>query len=102
MPSPRKCLREDQLRLVYCVFYNQIERPRTVAMPHTMTHIQVGYYEKFLLRKSGEALAQAAQGSGRLSAPRDVQETCRSGTKEYGLVGSIGGMVGLNDLRDLF
>ena len=39
VPSPRKCLREDQLRLVYCVFYNQIERPRTVAIHTTAPHV---------------------------------------------------------------
>jgi len=30
----------------------------------TNAAIQVGYEEKFLLQKSGEALAQAAQGGG--------------------------------------
>ena len=46
-------------------------------MPHTMTHIQVGYYEKFLLRKSGEALAQAAQRGGAVTVPGGVQEVFR-------------------------
>ena len=36
--------------------------------------------------------------------PEGIQETCKCGTKEHGLVGSIGGRwtVGLDDLRDLF
>jgi len=52
-------------------------------MPHTMTHIQVGYYEKFLLRKSGEALAQAAQGDGGVSDTGGFQEMCRFGTEGH-------------------
>ena len=72
-------------------------------MPHTMTHIQVGYYEKFLLRKSGEALAQAAQGGGGVTVPGGVQELWRCGTEERGCDGSIGvrWTVGLDDLRGL-
>ena len=49
-------------------------------------------------------LEQAAQGGGGVTVPGGVQETCRCGTKEHGLVGSIGGrsVVGLDDLRGLF
>ena len=37
---------------------------------------------KFLLRKSGEAVAQAAQGGGGVTIPEGVQETygCMGGT----------------------
>ena len=34
--------------------------------------VQVGYQEKFLLRKSGNALEQAAQGSGGVTIPGGV------------------------------
>ena len=34
---------------------------------------QVGYYEKFLLRKSGEAVAQAVQGGCRCPIPGGIQ-----------------------------
>ena len=64
--------------------------------------VQVGHQETFLLRKSGEALEQAAQGSGGVSIPEGVQEMCRCGTKGQGLVGNMGniggsGTVGLDD-----
>ena len=40
----------------------------------------------------------------RVTIPGGIQEMCRCGTKEHGLVGSVGGrwMFGLDDLRDLF
>ena len=47
--------------------------------------VQVGYYEKFTLRKSGEALAQAAQGGGGVSIPRGCQEKGRCGTEGCGV-----------------
>ena len=51
----------------------------------------------FLLRKSGEALAQAAQGGG--------QESCGCGTEGHSMIirhGGDGLMVGLDDLSGLF
>ena len=36
-----------------------------------------GYQEKILLRKSGEALAQAAQRANGVTIPGGVEETCR-------------------------
>jgi len=45
---------------------------------------QVGYWEKFLLRKSGEALAQAAQGGGGVTVPGGVQELCECGSEGHG------------------
>ena len=44
----------------------------------------VGYEEKFLLWKSGQALAQAAQGGGGATIPRGVQELWRCGTEGHG------------------
>ena len=41
----------------------------------------VGYLEKFLFRKYGEAVAQAAQGGGGVTFPGGVQETWRCGTE---------------------
>ena len=46
--------------------------------------VQVGYQEKFLFRKSGEVLAQAAHGGGGVIIPGDVQETQRCDAKKYG------------------
>jgi len=46
--------------------------------------IPVEYWEKFLLRKSGEALKQAARGSGEATVLGGVQETWRCGTEEHG------------------
>jgi len=46
--------------------------------------VPVGYYEKFLLRKSSEAVAQAAQEAGAGTAPADVQETYGCGTEGCG------------------
>ena len=48
---------------------------------------QVAYKEEFLLRKSGDAVAQAAQGSGGVTISGDVQETFQYFTEEHGLVG---------------
>ena len=50
---------------------------------------QVGHHKKFLLRKSGEATAQAAQVGGGVTVPGGVQETCRCGTEGCGSVGMV-------------
>jgi len=57
----------------------------------------------FLLRRSGEALAQAAQGSG-VTDRGGVQEPCGCGTEGHGSVGMVGDglMVGLGDLSSVF
>ena len=34
-------------------------------------------------------MAQAAQGGGGVTIPGGVQETCRYGTEEHGLVGMV-------------
>ena len=49
--------------------------------------VQVGYQEKFLLQRSGGALAQAAQGGGGVTIPQGVQEMVRCCTEGHGLVG---------------
>ena len=63
---------------------------------------QVGYWEKFILPKSGQALEWAAQGDGGVTIPGGVQETFRC-SEGHGLVGDIGGrwMVGLDGLGGL-
>ncbi len=45
--------------------------------------------ETLKLRKSGNALEQAAQGGGGVTVPGGVQEMCRCGIEEHGLV-SVG------------
>jgi len=47
--------------------------------------VQVGHQEEFILRKSGEVLAQAAQGAGGVTIPGGVQEPCECGTEGCGL-----------------
>jgi len=51
-----------------------------------------GYQETLLLRKSSEAVAQAAQGGGGGTIPGGVQEPWRCGTEGYivGMVGWVG------------
>jgi len=49
--------------------------------------VQTGYWEKLLSWKSGQALAQAAQGNGGVPIPGGVQNTCRCGTLGHGLAG---------------
>jgi len=57
------------------------------------------FRKKVLLRKSGDALKQVAQGDGSLSDPGGVQEACGCGTEGRGLVGMVGyWLVGLDDL----
>lgn len=48
---------------------------------------QVGYQENFILRKSGDALEQAAHGGDGviLGHPGDVQEQHGCGTERHGL-----------------
>lgn len=62
--------------------------------------LKLGIRKKFFLRKSGELLEKAAEGSGGVTASGDVQENGRCGTKltcgpRYGLT------VGLEDLFGL-
>jgi len=45
--------------------------------------LQIEFKEKILLRKSGEALAQAAQGGGRVTVPGSVQELWRCSTEGH-------------------
>jgi len=45
---------------------------------------QAGYWEKFLLRKSGNVLAQAAQRGGGVTIPGGDQEPWRCGTERRG------------------
>lgn len=49
-------------------------------------------------------MEQAAEGGGGVTVPTSVQETCRIGIEEHGLVGSVGSRwtVELDDLRGLF
>ena len=65
--------------------------------------VQVAYYKKFLLRKSGEVLEQTVQRGGGVTVPGGVQEPWMCGTEEHRFVGNIGGrwMAG-HDLRGLF
>ena len=49
-----------------------------------MKFFQVVYWEEFLLRKSGAAVAQAAQGRGGVTVPGGVPEPCGCGTEGGG------------------
>jgi len=46
--------------------------------------IQFGYEKQFLLRKSGDALEQAAQGDGGVTVPGSVKEACIRVTEGHG------------------
>jgi len=52
--------------------------------------VQIGYWEKCLCCKSGQALAQAAQGSGGVPIPGGVQKLCGCGPWGHGLAGMVG------------
>jgi len=61
--------------------------------------VQIGYLEKFLLRKSGAALAQTARGGGAVTIPGGVQN--RVDVAQRDVVSGHGGdglVVGLGDL----
>ena len=64
----------------------------------------MGHEEKSLLRKSGEALAQATLGWSGVTVPGGVQEEGRCGTEghEYDGHSGDGSTVGLDDLSGLF
>ena len=51
--------------------------------------IQIGYYEKFIFRKSDEGLEQAAQRGNGITVPGGVQEMCSCGTEGHRLVGMV-------------
>jgi len=59
-----------------------------------MQQVQVGYWETFLLWKSGDALAQAAQGGGGVTIPGGVHGPRRCGTEVYGQWARWGGVDG--------
>jgi len=46
--------------------------------------VLVGYRERFLLGRSGEAVAQAAHKGGGVTVPGGVQEPCGCGTEGHG------------------
>ena len=46
--------------------------------------VQVGYKEWFLLGKSSDSLAQAAQGGGGVTVPEGVQVEWRCGSEGHG------------------
>ena len=62
--------------------------------------VHVGYYEKFLLRRSGEAVAQAAQGGGAVTVSGGVQNCVDVALRDVVCGhGGDGLMVGLGGLR---
>ena len=65
---------------------------------------EVGYQERSILQKSGQALEQAAQGEVMELLSPDVFSMFRCCTKGHGLLGDTGGrwMVGLDVLEGLF
>ena len=52
--------------------------------------VQIGYWGNFLYWKSGQALDQAAQGSGGVPIPGGVQKPHGCGPWGHGLVGRVG------------
>ena len=63
---------------------DQRQRPQVVS-----GEVQIGYQQKLLYGKSGQALEQAAQGGSGLPIPGGVQKTCGCGTSGYGLLGMV-------------
>jgi len=59
----------------------QDERERPQVAPG---EVQDGYWDKFHLQKSGDSLAQDAQGRSGVTIPGGVQATCRCGTEGCG------------------
>jgi len=57
---------------------------QTEHTKHGLLPCQTAYWEKFLLRKSGEAVAQAARGGGAVPVPGGIQELCGCGTEGDG------------------
>lgn len=51
--------------------------------------VLVGYLEKFILRKSGEAPAQSSQGRGGITILGGAQEMYRCGTQRHSLVSMV-------------
>jgi len=53
----------------------------------TSGEVRIRHREKFLYCKSGQALGQAAEGSGGVPFPGGVQKMCGCGTSGHGLAG---------------
>lgn len=70
-------------------------------LPIVKLNLVFTYQEEFLLRRSGQTLEWAAQGSGGVTVPGDVQEVCRCDTEEHSVMDSISGKwtIGLDDLK---
>lgn len=64
------------------------------------TEVQVGYQEKFLSWKSGQALEEAARESGGVTIPESVKNLSGCGTLWHGSVEVE--MVGFDALGGLF
>lgn len=64
---------------------------------------QDGYWEIFIFRKNGDAVAEAAWGGGGVTIPVGIQELWRCGSEGHGQCAWWGrAEVGLGDLRSLF
>lgn len=51
--------------------------------------VQIGYQEKFVLRKNGEVLEYDVQGVGGVTVPGNFLEKGSYGTQGHGLVGMV-------------
>ena len=74
------------VQCLLCQSHHNVDKLGQEVMGSCCTReVQVGCWEKFLLRKSGDALAQTAQGGERVMVPGSAQEKGWFGIEEHGL-----------------
>jgi len=69
---------------------------------HDLLEISGLWAVGWIIKNSGEALEQAAQGGGGVTVPGGIQELRRCGTEEHLGHDGDGLMIGLDDSRSIF
>lgn len=76
---------ERKLQQGVCLLLGGKWQDTRKGVPAVPEEVQIGHQEKFLNREGGQEQEQDAQGSGGITIPVDIYETCGHSMKECGL-----------------